>query len=240
MNQIFLDEDILWITTKKYELFLSYGKIGMDAYLLYSHLMYTARLQHSNSVWANNRYIRDGLRWTKERLLKAKNLLRDLELIGEKKDRNEKGQLGKPYIIVKTKASPFEINNIKTSGLENQPVDNPVGGFLTTNALTNKEMLERENKCLNKRGTFVPPSLEEVNNYLKEIGESRFTANSFIDFYQMKGWMVGKNKMKDWKAAIRTWQQRTREYPAEQEPTVSDERIAELSAQAHAKYGKKK
>ena len=30
----------------------------------------------------------------------------------------------------------------------------------------------------------------------------------FIDFYETKGWMVGKNKMKDWKAAVRTWEQR--------------------------------
>jgi hypothetical protein len=31
---------------------------------------------------------------------------------------------------------------------------------------------------------------------------------TFIDFYESKGWMIGKNKMKDWKAAVRTWEKR--------------------------------
>jgi hypothetical protein len=31
-------------------------------------------------------------------------------------------------------------------------------------------------------------------------------ADAFVDFYESKGWLVGKNKMKDWKAAVRTWE----------------------------------
>ena len=31
-------------------------------------------------------------------------------------------------------------------------------------------------------------------------------ADRFVDFYESKGWMVGKNKMKDWRAAVRTWE----------------------------------
>ena len=38
-------------------------------------------------------------------------------------------------------------------------------------------------------------------------------ADTFIDFYACKGWMVGKNKMKDWKAAVRTWEQRDKDKP---------------------------
>lgn len=51
----------------------------------------------------------------------------------------------------------------------------------------------------------IPPDLKDVQIYIIEKG-FKVDANNFIDFYQSKGWMVGKNKMKDWQAAVRTWQ----------------------------------
>ena len=56
---------------------------------------------------------------------------------------------------------------------------------------------------------FTPPTLEEVTEYCKEKGLT-VDPERFIDFYSSKGWMVGKNKMKDWKAAVRGWQTRER------------------------------
>lgn len=52
------------------------------------------------------------------------------------------------------------------------------------------------------RKKFVPPSLEEVTEYIQERG-SRVDPQGFIDFYSSKGWMVGRSPMKDWKAACR-------------------------------------
>ena len=52
------------------------------------------------------------------------------------------------------------------------------------------------------RQRFVPPTLEEVTAYVTER-KSKVIPQAFIDFYESKGWMVGKNKMKDWKAACR-------------------------------------
>lgn len=52
---------------------------------------------------------------------------------------------------------------------------------------------------------FVPPTLNEVQDYILKSGYS-VDADRFVDFYEAKGWMIGKNKMKDWKAAVRTWQ----------------------------------
>jgi uncharacterized protein YdaU (DUF1376 family) len=54
---------------------------------------------------------------------------------------------------------------------------------------------------------FAPPTLSEVADY---ISENRYPVDPsrFIDFYESKGWMVGKNKMKCWKAAVRTWSKR--------------------------------
>ena len=56
-----------------------------------------------------------------------------------------------------------------------------------------------------KRTVFVPPSLEEVKAYCQERNNS-VDAEQFIDFYTAKGWMIGKNKMKDWRGAVRTWE----------------------------------
>lgn len=52
---------------------------------------------------------------------------------------------------------------------------------------------------------FTPPTLDDVSAYIRERG-SNVDAQRFLDFYTAKGWMVGKNRMKDWKAAVRTWE----------------------------------
>jgi hypothetical protein len=52
---------------------------------------------------------------------------------------------------------------------------------------------------------FTPPTVEEVRAYCQERGNS-VDPERFIDFYASKGWMVGKNKMRDWKAAMRGWE----------------------------------
>lgn len=58
-----------------------------------------------------------------------------------------------------------------------------------------------------KRERFSPPSVDEVAAYCKERGNS-VNAQTFVDFYAAKGWKVGQNPMKDWKACVRTWEQR--------------------------------
>lgn len=63
-----------------------------------------------------------------------------------------------------------------------------------------------------KRERFTQPTLSEVEAYINEKGY-HIDAEQFIDFYESKGWMVGKNKMKNWKAAVRTWEKRHNEQP---------------------------
>ena len=59
-----------------------------------------------------------------------------------------------------------------------------------------------------KRGKrFTPPSLEEVQAYCTERMNA-VNPQQFHDFYSAKDWMVGKNRMKDWKACVRTWERR--------------------------------
>ena len=56
-----------------------------------------------------------------------------------------------------------------------------------------------------KRKRFTPPTLEEVQAYCLERNNT-IDPQQFIDYYTSNGWLVGKNKMKDWKAAVRTWE----------------------------------
>lgn len=56
---------------------------------------------------------------------------------------------------------------------------------------------------------FVPPSVEQVRAYCRERGNG-IDPESFVDYYASKGWTVGRAPMKDWKAAVRTWEQRRR------------------------------
>lgn len=57
---------------------------------------------------------------------------------------------------------------------------------------------------------FVKPKVEEIVEYIKEK-EYGINAQQFYDFYESKGWKVGNTPMKDWKAAVRNWEQRRKE-----------------------------
>ena len=71
---------------------------------------------------------------------------------------------------------------------------------------TNIDIKEKENI---KRKRFEKPTIEEIKAYCKERNNG-INANAFYDFYESKDWYVGKNKMKDWKACVRTWEQRNK------------------------------
>jgi len=64
----------------------------------------------------------------------------------------------------------------------------------------------------NKKALFKKPSLVEVKNYCI-LRKNNIDAESFIDFYESKNFMIGKNKMKDWKACVRTWESREKKKP---------------------------
>jgi archaellum component FlaD/FlaE len=86
----------------------------------------------------------------------------------------------------------------------NQPTSNQQ---VTTNKNVKKEK--------NDNNTFTPPSAIEVLDYCIER-KNFVNAETFIDFYESKGWMVGRNKMKDWKACVRTWEKSNTEQPKQE------------------------
>lgn len=78
-----------------------------------------------------------------------------------------------------------------------------------------------------KTSRFTPPTLQEVENYIKEKGYS-VDAEAFIAFYDSNGWLVGKNKMKSWESAVTTWAKREEKQP--QRPTASAKRTNNVNS----------
>ncbi len=80
--------------------------------------------------------------------------------------------------------------------------------------ITRSHTILKENKNTriqeNKKYIFTAPSVADVREYCRERNNN-VDAEQFVDFYSSKGWMVGKNKMKDWKAAVRNWEKRDRQ-----------------------------
>ena len=78
-------------------------------------------------------------------------------------------------------------------------------GYLAIQCLANRlEAIEASGARISK---FTPPTPAEAEAYAKSIGFS-MDGNAFCDFYEARGWLLGKTKMKSWKACIRTWKGR--------------------------------
>lgn len=75
-----------------------------------------------------------------------------------------------------------------------------------------------------KRTYFKPPTVEEVAAYVKEKGYS-VDAEKFVSFYDSKGWMIGKNKMQKWRAAVATWQRKQSGYSGGRSTTPAQQSL---------------
>lgn len=63
----------------------------------------------------------------------------------------------------------------------------------------------KESKPKKQTSRFAKPSIDEVVDYCRQRN-NQVDANRFVDYYDANGWRIGKNPMKDWKAAVRTWE----------------------------------
>ena len=78
----------------------------------------------------------------------------------------------------------------------------------------NNEYININNNSLYKKGSsrFQKPTIEEIRQYCLEKGYN-VDAEQFFNFYESKGWVVGKSPMKNWRAAVCTWNKREKEIP---------------------------
>lgn len=87
---------------------------------------------------------------------------------------------------------------------ENLSKENPIEIFPQSESV--EPGAEERKKVAPKKERFKPPTVQEVQDYCNER-QNGIQAYTFVNFYQSKGWKVGNQPMKDWKAAIRTWEQ---------------------------------
>lgn len=108
-----------------------------------------------------------------------------------------------------------------TTGTKVEPTRNQSGTEVEPQDRLGKVSIGQDNKKTSahggahaceepKRKFFTPPTVEEVREYCRSRNNN-VDPEQFCSFYESKGWMVGQNRMKDWKASIRTWE-RSREH----------------------------
>ena len=107
----------------------------------------------------------------------------------------------------------YPIQENLNTPIQKNPKDNNKNNInnYINNSLNNPlEEKKKETKKKEKNRSAVPPSLEEVSAYCTERNNG-ISPQAFIDFYAARDWRVGKVKMVDWKAAVRTWEHRRKE-----------------------------
>ena len=124
----------------------------------------------------------------------------------------EKSMLG----IKSNKAYTLDVSKMDTECIQNGYIGKDSIGKVSIDKDSKGESVRVE-----KAKRFYPPTLDEVKQYCEER-KNNIDPMAFIDFYSSKGWMIGKNRMKDWKAAVRTWERKRKE-KSQAESSVYDE-----------------
>ena len=116
-----------------------------------------------------------------------------------------------------SKGRLITVNNWSLYQTNDKVSDKEMTSTLTSNPTSNTATdKEYKNIRIKDNIRFVPPTVDEVRAYCQEKHYmDRVNPNKFVDFYESKGWMVGKNKMKDWKAAVRNWASKDKDFSAQ-------------------------
>lgn len=130
--------------------------------------------------------------------------------------RSEAGKLGNEIRWGNRDASQSDNENRKTSHCDNR--DRKASQSIAKIAVSVSDYVSVSDKDIEKekdkkeKGRFIKPSVDDVRAYISEKGY-HVDAQSFVDFYESKGWRVGNSPMKDWKACVRTWERREKDKP---------------------------
>lgn len=123
----------------------------------------------------------------------------------------------------------YVYNNLKRKDIDNDTVKSYIESLSKdindndndndNERIVDESLTNREYKKAKPEKNIIPPTLEMVKAYCEERNNG-IDAETFIDFYESKGWLIGKNRMKDWQSAIRTWE-KGRKKQGNQEPKNS-------------------
>ena len=171
-----------------------YADITPNAKLLYAEI--TALLQMNGVCFASNKYFSD---------LYNKNKVTISRWISEL---SKKGFI---KITFTYKDGSKEIANryiqICKEGINKDDKEVLAKMLKSNNTSINNNLTDS-----NKKALFKKPTIDDVKNYCN-LRNNNIDAEAFYDFYESKDWKIGKNKMKDWKACVRTWERRETKKP---------------------------
>ena len=159
-----------------------------------------------------------------------KQLKRDLEKYEEK--REQWSVAGKKSAEARRLKREQTLNDVPTdsTNVKTVPTDSTVNVNdnvnVTVNDNVNVSVIKETNTEKTKR--FIPPSYNEVDIYCFERANG-IDAQHFIDHYTSNGWMVGKNKMKDWKSAVRNWERTKKQFNINKNGNTKDDGTALLA-----------
>jgi len=161
-----------------------------NAKLLYAEI--TALAQKDGSCWASNKYFAELYSVSTVTISRWISSLVDNEFI-IRKITYKKGtkEIDKRYL---------QLCNEGINNNDNSPINKIVKDNNTS--INNTSIIKEK---IIKKKNFIVPKVIEIKDYCL-LRDNGINAEQFYDFYQSKGWMVGKTKMKDWKAAIRNWE----------------------------------
>jgi DNA-binding MarR family transcriptional regulator len=177
--------------------------------------------------FASNEYLADCLDISK---ITASQLISDLEkkgYLGRIIYRNDKKQVEQRILTLILDKYP-SLENI-TPPIEN---DNTLPLNSNIPPIENRKDNIKVNSNINIKNNSIIPTFEMVEDYFSEK-ERPELAESFFDFYTSNGWMVGKNKMKDYKSAIRNWIRNDKKFNKNVTTKSSSDIYAERRAELH-------
>lgn len=200
-----------------FERWLETNTLGATSQLLWYKLMYKCnRCGWQEWFEVNNQRLMAEMTISKPTLWRARDELIESGLIEYKK--GKKGLSGKYRIV-----AFYETNDETNVKPMMKPICNQSRNQYETNRETSNKTrirqdidIEKENKEKNAK-RFTPPTFDEVKKYISD-NNYNVDASIFFDYYTSNGWLVGKNKMKDWKATVRRWNSTEKSKSKKSEP----------------------
>jgi hypothetical protein len=219
-KNVIFDQNEEPIVLSKHLLDIIYSNKNPEDLLgLYVFYYKTAKFQKTNQIWAITSFTAKGIGWGEDKVRMVKAELKKLKLIEDIQEKKENNQFGKSFIKINFIWTQRHLKEVSAIG-KIPSTEIPGPGICRTPENTdvkclkenktkclkeNKEILKTRARVSKKIKNNIPPKIEWVSQYCTERGHN-IDPESFHDFYTAKDWKIGKNKMKDWQAAVRTWE----------------------------------
>lgn len=208
-----LQDSEIWMQSQPFDM----RSAWIDLLLLANHEDKTIIFDYQPFVIKRGQYLTsvrslsNRWKWSKDRVLKFLRLLTQLQMIT--KDSNNQRTLLTIENYDKFQGSQDTEQDTGTDTSSYTERTQNGHGFATNKNVKNEE----EDIYIR---TFAKPTVDEVKAYCQQQGYD-IDPIAFVNFYESKGWMIGKNKMKSWKAATATWNRKNKERNKEQPKKAS-------------------